>query len=109
MIQTYDRLSMDTENTCGKERSINKSVFIPLKKTIKVFCTFFSYWGHNPCIGCPKVICYMFNRINQLAAHAAGEDPSCSGCPIFLEIRNPWGKVMERSGLRFEHFCLEVV
>ena len=31
------------------------------------------------------------------------------GCPIFLEIRNPFGKVMERSGLTFEHFCLEVV
>ena len=31
------------------------------------------------------------------------------GCPIFLEIRNPWRKVMERSGLTFEHFCLEVV
>ena len=31
------------------------------------------------------------------------------GCLIFLEIRNPWGKVMERSGLTFEHFCLEVV
>ena len=30
------------------------------------------------------------------------------GCPIFLEIRNPWGKVMERSGLRYEHFCLKV-
>ena len=26
-----------------------------------------------------------------------------------LEIRNPWEKVIERSGLRFEHFCLEVV
>ena len=26
------------------------------------------------------------------------------GCHIFLEIRNPWGKVMERSGLTFEHF-----
>ena len=26
------------------------------------------------------------------------------GCPIFLEIRNPWGKVMERSGLRLEFF-----
>ena len=26
------------------------------------------------------------------------------GCPIFIEIRNPWGKVMERSGLTFEHF-----
>ena len=24
--------------------------------------------------------------------------------PIFLEIRNPWGKVMERSGLIFENF-----
>ena len=31
------------------------------------------------------------------------------GCPIFLEIRNPWGKVMERSGLTFENFCLKVV
>ena len=31
------------------------------------------------------------------------------GCPIYLEIRNPWGKVMERSGFTFEHFCLEVV
>ena len=31
------------------------------------------------------------------------------GCPIFLEIRSPWGKVMEISGLTFEHFSLEVV
>ena len=31
------------------------------------------------------------------------------GCPIFLEIRNPLGKVMERSGLRYEHFCLKIV
>ena len=31
------------------------------------------------------------------------------GCPIFLEIRHPWGNVMERSGLRSEHFCLKVV
>ena len=31
------------------------------------------------------------------------------GCPIFLEIRNPWGKVMERSGLRYEYFCLKIV
>ena len=27
----------------------------------------------------------------------------------FLEIRNPWGKVMERRGLRYEHFCLKIV
>ena len=31
------------------------------------------------------------------------------GCPILLEIWNPWGKVMERSGLKFEHFCLKIV
>ena len=31
------------------------------------------------------------------------------GCPIFFEILNPWGKVMERSGLRYEHFCLKIV
>ena len=30
-------------------------------------------------------------------------------CPIFLEIRNPWGKLMERSGLRYEYFCLKIV
>ena len=29
--------------------------------------------------------------------------------PIFLEIRNPWGKKMERTGLIFEHIFLEVV
>ena len=26
------------------------------------------------------------------------------GCQKFLEIQNPWVKVVERSGLRFEHF-----
>ena len=31
------------------------------------------------------------------------------GCPIFLEIPNPWGKVLERNGLGFEHFCLKIV
>ena len=30
------------------------------------------------------------------------------GCPIFLEIQNPLGKIMEISGLRFEHFILEM-
>ena len=29
--------------------------------------------------------------------------------PIFLEIQNHWGKVIGRSGIRLEHFCLEVV
>ena len=26
-------------------------------------------------------------------------------CPIFLDFRNPWGKVIERGGLRFEFFA----
>ena len=31
------------------------------------------------------------------------------GCPILLEIQSPWKKIMQRSGLRFENFCLKVV
>ena len=31
------------------------------------------------------------------------------GCPNFLEIWNPWGKVMERKGLRCEQICLKMV
>ena len=30
-------------------------------------------------------------------------------CLTFLEIRNPWGKVIERSGPRFELFCLKMI
>ena len=26
-------------------------------------------------------------------------------CANFLDFWNPWGKVMERNGLRFENFC----
>ena len=31
------------------------------------------------------------------------------GCPKFFEIRNPWGKVLEKSGLRIEHVSLNEV
>ena len=31
------------------------------------------------------------------------------GCPKFLELRNPWEKILERNGLRFEHFCSKMV
>ena len=31
------------------------------------------------------------------------------GCPKVLEIWNPWKKVVERSGLRCEHFCSKMV
>ena len=30
-------------------------------------------------------------------------------CPIFLNIQNPWKKVVERSGLKFQHFCSKLV
>ena len=30
-------------------------------------------------------------------------------CPSFLDIRNPWRKVIERNGLRFELFCSKMV
>ena len=53
---------------------------------------------------CPSVCSLLRYRLNVFLSQL----PEVGG-PIFLEIRNPWGKVMERSGLRFEHFCLEVV
>ena len=28
------------------------------------------------------------------------------GYPKFLEIQNPWGKMLKRSGLRIDHFWL---
>ena len=31
------------------------------------------------------------------------------GSPKFLELRNPWGKVLERIGLRIEYFGWDVV
>ena len=31
------------------------------------------------------------------------------GCLNVLEIRNPWGKVLERSGLGLELFCSKIV
>ena len=30
-------------------------------------------------------------------------------CPKCLEIRNPWGKVVKRSGLRFKHFVSKML
>ena len=56
-----------------------------------------------PCV-CPSVCSLLRYRLNVFLPPF----PEV-GCPIFLEIRNPWGKVLERSGLRFEHFCLKVV
>ena len=43
-----------------------------------------------PKIGCPKFFCPPFPKVQ---------------CPNFLDFRNPWGKVMERNGLRFEYFA----
>ena len=50
---------------------------------------------------CPSVCSHLRYRLNVFLPPL----PEV-GCPIFLEIQNLCGKVMERSGLRFEHFCL---
>ena len=60
-----------------------------------------------PCVGlsvCPCVCSLLRYRLTVFLPPL----PQV-GCPIFLEIRNPWGKVMKRSGLRYEHFCLKIV
>ena len=54
---------------------------------------------------CPSVRLFTFEvPFKRLFAPTSGIRMSKS-----LEIRNPWGKVIERSGLRLEHFSLEVV
>ena len=52
---------------------------------------------------CPSVYSFLRYRLNVFLPPL-----SKVGCPIFLEIQNPWGKVMKRSGLRFEHFFLKL-
>ena len=53
---------------------------------------------------CPFVCSLLRYRLNFFLPPLAE-----IGCPIFLEILNPWGKVMERSGLRCEYFCFKIV
>ena len=60
---------------------------------------------------CPSVCLsvYLFVPFHVLDFEAYFAPTSRSRMSKFLEIRNPWGKVLERSGLRIEHFCWEVV
>ena len=51
------------------------------------------------CPSCPPFMWYIVRPILPQLTEV--------GYPKFLEIRNPWGKVLERSGLRIEHFCWE--
>ena len=54
-----------------------------------------------PCPSCPLFMWYILRPILPPLPEV--------GCPKFLELWNPWGKVLERSGLRIKHFCWEVV
>ena len=53
---------------------------------------------------CPSVCSLLRYRLNAFLPPL----PKV-GCPKILDIRTPWGKEMERNGLRFENFCLEIV
>ena len=53
---------------------------------------------------CPSV-CLM----SDVPFHVLDFKAYFARCPKILEIWNPWGKVLERSGLRIEHYSWEEV
>ena len=79
----------------------------------KSSCIILENFSHNPFLSSssPKFDCLCVCVCSLLRYRLTFFLPPLPevGCPIFLEIRNPWGKVMERSGLRYEHFCLKIV
>ena len=112
------------QGTSKKIMTTGKIILTPTKKEQKN--------GHNFCVQ-SQTVSYVFSKHRPSGpmlsksgnVHLSVRLSVCSllryrlnvflpplpevGCQIFLEIRNPWGKVMESSGLTFEHFCLEVV
>ena len=64
-------------------------------------------WSKCPFV-CPSVCVFVCSLLRYHLTVSLPPLPKV-GYQIFLEIRNPWGKVMERSDLTFEHFCLEAV
>ena len=63
----------------------------------------------RPCV-CGLCVCVSVRVFTfEVPFNSLFASTSRSRMSIFFYIWNPWGKVMERSGLTFEHFCLEVV
>ena len=80
----------------------NSNLYVGVFKASALWADAF-YKSKCPSV-CPSVCSLLRYRLNVFLPPL----PEV-GFPIFLEIWNPWGKVMERSGLRFEHYCLKVV
>ena len=48
-----------------------------------------------------RIFFHLFTLLNCLFAPFSEVQ-----CLNFLDFQNPWGKIMERNGLRYENFCL---
>ena len=81
------------------------------------FCPFSKHWPSGPMLSinrnvrlsvCPSVHVFVCSFLRYRLTVFLPPLPEIR-FQILLEIKNPWGKVMERSGLTFEHFSLEVV
>ena len=68
-----------------------------------------TFWKHRPMLSISQNVCLSVCSLLRYRLNVFLPPLPKVRCPIFLEIQNPWGKVMERSGLIFEHFCLKVV
>ena len=67
----------------------------------------FENLAHKGCkIAAAKIVFYrLFFLIFSLRLNVFMLPLSEAQCPNFLDFWNPWGKLMKRSGLRFENCC----
>jgi hypothetical protein len=106
------KLGVNTKFVLGNLVQTNEQILIPVLENA------FSKHRHSGpmlsisrnvrlCV-CPSVCLSVYSLLSYRLTVFMPPFPEV-GCPIFLEIRNHWEKVMERSGLRYEHFCLKIV
>ena len=63
-------------------------------------------FAHKGCkIAVAKKVFYRFFNICSFCLNIFLPPLPEVQCPNFLDFRNLWGKVLEKSGLRFENFC----
>ena len=86
--------------TCGQQEKVESRP--------KVSLGIFKASAPGPMLSISRNVRLSLGPCVRLCVHFLPPLPEV-GCPIFLEIRNPWGKVIEQSGFRVKHFCSEVV
>ena len=107
----------EMNSKCKQQHSLSAGALLLCFKTINPICLFSKHRLSGPMLSisrnvplrvrvsvCPSVCLSVCSLLKYCLNVFLPPLPKVV-CPIFLEIQYPWGKVMERSSLRFEHFC----